>query len=263
MKIVSYLRGDETRVGLVDGDRVVDAGTSLFDLVPGTAELPLSDVRLLAPVPRPGKIICVGLNYRDHAEEAAMAIPDRPVLFAKFANAVVGPGSPIRIPRITRQVDYEAELGVVIGRVTKGVGEDKALDHVAGYTCLNDVSARDLQLAVSQWLGGKTLDTFCPMGPWVVTADEIPDPQALSIRASVNGVVRQDASTADMIFSVAELVAFVSRGITLEPGDVIATGTPPGVGFARTPPVFLQPGDRVAVEIGAIGTLSNPVEEDD
>lgn len=189
-----------------------------------------------------------------------MPIPETPILFAKFANAVVGSGQPVRIPPITDQVDYEAELGVVIGRRATAVSVDDALDHVLGYTCVNDVSARDLQFADQQWVRGKTLDSFCPMGPWIVTTDELPDPQTLGIRCYVNNELLQDSSTKQMIFSVAELVSFISQGVTLEPGDVIATGTPPGVGFARTPQVFLRPGDTVRVEIDGIGSLWNPIQ---
>lgn len=205
------------------------------------------------------KIVCVGLNYRDHAEEAGLDIPETPILFAKFDNAVIENGDPIRIPSITKQVDYEAELGVVIGKTASQVSVDDALQHVDGYTCVNDVSARDLQFADGQWVRGKTLDTFCPRGPRIVSTDEIRDPQSLGIKCLVNGEVMQDSSTEQMIFSVAELVSFISQGITLEPGDLIATGTPPGVGFARTPPVFLKAGDVVRVEIESIGALENPV----
>lgn len=213
----------------------------------------------IAPIAEPNKIVCVGLNYRDHAEESGQPIPESPILFAKFPNTVIGPGEPIKVPSITKQVDYEAELGVVIGRVASEVSVEDALDYVLGYTCVNDVSARDLQFADGQWVRGKTLDTFCPTGPWIVTTDEIPDPQNLGIKCLVNGNVMQDSSTKQMIFSVAELVSFISQGITLEAGDLIATGTPPGVGFARKPPLYLQPGDVVRVEIEGIGTLENPV----
>ncbi len=213
----------------------------------------------MLPIERPQKVIGVGLNYRDHAEETGMSPPERPILFAKWPSALIGPGEPITIPAITSKVDYEAELGVVIGTRARGVSVEDALDAVAGYVCVNDVSARDLQFSDGQWVRGKSLDTFCPVGPRLVPGLEIEDPQSLRIRTRVNGELLQDSSTANMVFSVAELVAFVSEAITLEPGDLIATGTPAGVGFARTPPVFLQPGDEVAVEIDGIGTLSNPV----
>lgn len=260
MKLAMYRSESGPRAGVVDGDRLTDAGESLFDPRPASGSVALASATLLAPVPRPGKILCIGLNYKDHAAESGAEAPPTPVTFAKFANTVIGPSAPIRVPAITEQVDYEAELGVVIGRTARGVSREEALDCVLGYTCVNDVSARDLQFADGQWVRGKTLDTFCPMGPWIVTTDEISDPQALPIRCVVNGETLQDSSTAEMIFGVAEIIAFLSQAITLEPGDVIATGTPAGVGFARKPPVFLRPGDVVRVEIDGIGVLENPVE---
>jgi 2-keto-4-pentenoate hydratase/2-oxohepta-3-ene-1,7-dioic acid hydratase in catechol pathway len=213
----------------------------------------------MLPIERPGKIICVGLNYRDHAAESGTTIPDEPMLFPKYANSVVGPGAEVVVPAVTDEPDFEAELGVVIGHRASSVREANALGHVAGYTCMNDVSARDLQRRSSQWMLGKAIDTFLPCGPWLVTADEIPDPQTLSIRCCVNGEVMQDSSTANMAFGVASLVAFISRTITLEPGDLIATGTPPGVGMARTPPRWLRDGDEMTVEIERIGSLTNVV----
>jgi 2-keto-4-pentenoate hydratase/2-oxohepta-3-ene-1,7-dioic acid hydratase in catechol pathway len=250
--------------GRVEGDRVIPMGADLVAyLATGEAtdgeEVALDGVRLLAPVPRPGKVIGIGLNYRDHAAESGQPIPTAPILFPKYANSVIGPGAPIVIPPETREPDYEAELGVVIGRAASRVPEADALSFVAGYTCMNDVSARDLQFQSSQWMLGKAIDTFLPCGPWLVTADEIPDPQALAIRLTLNGEVMQSSSTAQMVFGVAELVAFVSRTTTLDPGDLIATGTPPGVGFARKPPVWLKDGDVVSVEVEAIGALTNPV----
>jgi 5-carboxymethyl-2-hydroxymuconate isomerase len=211
------------------------------------------------PIERPQKIICVGLNYRDHAEESGMSPPERPILFAKWPTALIGPGESIVIPKITTQVDYEAELGVVIGSRVRGVSAADALAAVAGFVCVNDVSARDLQFSDGQWARAKSLDTFCPVGPEVVPAGEISDPQALGIRTRLNGELMQDSTTANMLFTVAEIVAFASEAITLEPGDLIATGTPAGVGFARTPPVWLRPGDEVTVEIDGIGALTNPV----
>ncbi len=211
------------------------------------------------PIGRPGKIVCIGLNYRDHAAEAEMELPERPLLFAKWPNTLIGQGEPIRLPRQSAEVDYEAELAVVIGRPASHISVADALDVVEGYLCLNDVSARDLQFADGQWTRGKSLDSFCPVGPVLVPASEVPDPQRLRLRCILNGEVVQDATTADMIFSVAELIAYISDGIALEPGDLIATGTPPGVGFVRTPPVFLAHGDEVTVEIDGIGTLTNPV----
>ena len=263
MKLVSYDGG----FGRVADGAIVPMGDDLVRFLAtghvqtGTA-VPLASVRLRAPVPRPGKVICVGLNYRDHAEESGQPIPDEPVLFAKFANSVTDPGAPITVPPAVEHPDYEAELGVVIGGEAHRVDERTALEHFAGYTCVNDVSARDLQFRSSQWLLGKAIDGFLPMGPWLVTPDEIPDPQALRIRCAVGGETLQDSSTAQMIFGVAELIAFVTRTISLEPGDVIATGTPPGVGMAGTPPRWLRDGDEVTVEIERIGSLTNAVRMD-
>jgi 2-keto-4-pentenoate hydratase/2-oxohepta-3-ene-1,7-dioic acid hydratase in catechol pathway len=219
---------------------------------------PEDKVRITRPF-LPGKVIAVGLNYREHAREGGLAVPERPVLFAKWTSAVIGPGDPIVIPPDTKEVDYEAELAVVIGRRCRGVSADEALSYVAGYTCMNDVSARDFQRGDGQWVRAKSQDTFGPLGPYLVTSDQIPDPQALPIRCFVNGRMLQNSNTRDMIFSVKELIAFISRGITLQAGDVISTGTPQGVGGAQKPPVFLHPGDEVVVEIGGIGRLSNPV----
>jgi len=205
------------------------------------------------------KIVCVGLNYVDHAREVELALPEKPLLFAKWQSAVIDSGEQIVIPPGVEQVDYEAELAAVIGARVKGVSVENALEAVAGYTCLNDVSARVLQFADGQWTRAKSLDTFCPIGPRVVPRDEVGDPQSLRIQCRVNGESLQDASTADMIFGVAELVAYVSETITLEPGDVIATGTPPGVAFGRPDGRYLQDGDTVEVEIERIGVLTNPV----
>jgi 2-keto-4-pentenoate hydratase/2-oxohepta-3-ene-1,7-dioic acid hydratase in catechol pathway len=210
-------------------------------------------------IPRPGKIVCVGLNYRDHAAEGGMDLPKAPLLFAKWPNTLIGHGDPIVLPPESAQVDYEAELGVVIGTKARRVSERDALDHVDGYICLNDVSARDLQFADGQWTRGKSPDTFCPVGPRLVPRAEIDDPQALAIRCIVNGEALQDSSTAQMIFSVAEIIAYASQVITLEPGDLIATGTPAGVGIGFNPQRFLKPGDVVTVTISGIGELTNPV----
>jgi 2,4-didehydro-3-deoxy-L-rhamnonate hydrolase len=215
------------------------------------------------PIERPQKIVCVGLNYRDHAEEQGTELPAAPLLFAKWPNTLIGPDEPIVIPPVTKQVDYEAELGVVMGKRVRGVSAENALEAVAGYLCLNDVSARDLQFSDGQWVRGKSLDTFCPVGPELVSAADVPDPQALAIRALVNGEALQDSNTSNMIFSVAEIVAHVSQAITLEPGDLIATGTPAGVGAFREPKVWLQPGDEVTIEIGGVGALTNPVRSGD
>jgi 2-keto-4-pentenoate hydratase/2-oxohepta-3-ene-1,7-dioic acid hydratase in catechol pathway len=210
-------------------------------------------------IPRPTKIICVGLNYVEHAREVELSLPERPLLFAKWPSACIGPGEAIVIPPGIAQVDYEAELAAVVGARVKGVSVENALEAIAGYTCLNDVSAREVQVADGQWTRAKSFDTFCPVGPSIVPRDEIGDPQSLAISCRVNGVTVQNASTADMIFGVAAIVAFVSETITLEPGDLIATGTPPGVAFGRAEPRYLQDGDVVEVEIEGIGTLVNPV----
>jgi len=217
------------------------------------------DAYWFAPVPRPGKIICIGLNYRDHAIESKMPIPESPVIFSKFSTCVIAPGEPVVIPPTSNQVDYEAELAVVIGRTAKNVSATRAMDYVLGYTAFNDVSARDFQFKDGQWQRGKSCDTFAPMGGTIVTKDTITDPHKLSIKLVLNGQTMQDSNTNQLIFGVPELIEFLSQSITLEPGDVIATGTPPGVGFARTPPVFLKPGDQMEVLIEGIGGLGNPV----
>jgi 2-keto-4-pentenoate hydratase/2-oxohepta-3-ene-1,7-dioic acid hydratase in catechol pathway len=209
----------------------------------------------------PQKIVCVGLNYRDHAEEQGVELPERPILFAKWPNTLIGDGDEIRIPAISTQVDYEAELGVVIDRQARGVAVGDALDFVRGYVVANDVSARDLQFGDGQWVRGKSPDTFLPVSE-LVPVDEVPDPQALGIRAVLNGNVMQDSTTANMVFGVAEIVAFVSEAITLEPGDLIITGTPAGVGAFRDPKVWLQPGDRITIEIDGVGSITNPVVAD-
>jgi 2-keto-4-pentenoate hydratase/2-oxohepta-3-ene-1,7-dioic acid hydratase in catechol pathway len=211
------------------------------------------------PIERPSKIIAVGLNYRDHAEEQGARLPDRPLLFAIWPNALIGPGEAIVIPPITEQVDWEAELAVVMGARVRRVSAAHALEAVAGYTCLNDFSAREVQKNDRQFTRGKSFDTFCPVGPVLVPASEIPEPQKLSIRAILNGDVMQDSTTGNMVFGVAELIEFITEAITLEPGDVIATGTPAGVGAFRDPPVFMQPGDEITIEIEGIGVLTNPV----
>lgn len=221
----------------------------------------LPDVVFAPPVVRPGKVLGIGLNYRDHAAETGRPAPAEPMFFNKFATSLVGHGQPIVHPGpdITSQLDFEAELAVVIGRPARHVAEDNAMDYVFGYTIMNDVSARDLQYRDGQFVKGKALDTFGPIGPWIVTADELPDPQVLGVSLTLNGQTMQRGNTADMIFPVARLVAYLSRFMTLEPGDVIATGTPAGVGTARRPPVFLQPGDVVVIEVEGIGRLENPV----
>ena len=295
MKLVSYRTqsafagepGRDVRLGIVEGEVLIPSA-SLGKGVPSTmAELlaawpkglavieaafraddqpetiELGAVELLAPVPRPGKILAAGVNYRSHGAEQDKAPPDHPVLFAKMTSALVGHGAEIRwSPSLTQAVDFEAELAAVIGRTCRRVSEAEALDYVAGYTCLNDVSARDLQYSDKQFVRAKSLDTFCPMGPWLMTANEITDPQALRLRCLVNTEVMQDASTADMIFGVAQLVSFCSQAMTLEPGDVIATGTPAGVGWFREPKRLLRDGDEVVVEIEHIGRLVNHCREE-
>jgi 2-keto-4-pentenoate hydratase/2-oxohepta-3-ene-1,7-dioic acid hydratase in catechol pathway len=218
-------------------------------------------VRLLAPVPRPPKVICLGLNYRDHAAESGMPVPQEPIVFSKYPSAVIGPKAPIRLPPNSQEVDYEAELVFVIGKEGRNVREAEALGYVAGYTCGNDVSARDYQLrrGGGQWMIGKTFDTFAPTGPALVTPDEVGDPHQLGIRCLVNGTTLQNGSTEQLIFSVPQTIAYLSHVFTLEVGDLVFTGTPPGVGFARKPPVFLKPGDEVEIQIDKIGALRNPV----
>jgi 2-keto-4-pentenoate hydratase/2-oxohepta-3-ene-1,7-dioic acid hydratase in catechol pathway len=208
------------------------------------------------------KIICVGLNYVDHAREVALELPERPLLFAKWPNACVDSGEPIVIPPGVTSVDYEAELAAVVGSRVKRVSVENALEAIAGYTCLNDVSARDIQFGDGQWTRAKSFDTFCPMGPRIVPSAEVGDPQALRIQCRLNGVTVQDGSTAGMVFGVAELVSFVSEAITLEPGDVIATGTPPGVAYGSPDPRYLRDGDEVEVEIEGIGVLVSPVRDE-
>ena len=226
------------------------------------AVLARKDVQLLAPVPRPGKILCIGLNYRDHAAESNSPLPERPLLFSKFPTCTLPPGGTIRIPRGCANLDYEAELGVVIGKRAR-VPAAKAMEHVLGYVNFNDVSARDFQFKDGQWQRGKSCDTFAPFGEYIATTDEIPDPHKLRIRLRLNGKTMQDSSTDQLIFGVPQLVESLSEHVTLEPGDVIATGTPPGVGFARKPPVWMQPGDKVEVEIEGLGVLTNLIGASD
>jgi len=284
MRLGSYYApsGQARACGLADGDVLVDlnrADAALpADLVtilgqrhelrprlarllsdpPAAASVALSAVELAAPL-APGKIIGIGLNYRDHAAETGQALPDYPTVFAKFPNSVTGPAQPIRLPAASSRVDYEGELGVVIGARARAVPPDEALGVVAGYLVVNDVSARDVQNRTSQWTLGKSFDTFAPIGPFLVTADEVPDPQRLELTVTVSGTVMQHSSTANMVFSVAALVSLLSEVITLEPGDLIATGTPGGVGAAQTPPRFLRDGDVVEVAIEGLGALRNPV----
>lgn len=220
---------------------------------------PLEVARPLPPVDPP-MVFAIGLNYREHAIETGKAVPDYPVVFAKAVTSVIAAGEPIVIPAVAQQVDYECELAVIIGRECKNVAPAEADEFILGYTCANDVSERHWQAVLGQWVRAKSFDTFCPLGPWIET--DVPDPQNLALTTTVNGQVLQESTTADMIFSVAEIVSFVSQGLTLRPGTVILTGTPPGVGVARDPQVFLKPGDEVAVSIEGVGELTNPVVSD-
>ncbi len=286
MRLVTFeVKTGNPRFGAVINDRLVDlsemSADSMFSdmasfldhfetalaglralLATGSGPKPryrLSDVHLLAPVPRPGKIIAVGLNYMDHAIETKMEIPTSPVIFAKFSTSVTGPYDQVVMPEADVQLDYEAELAVVIGRRGKSIARERAMEYVAGYMPLNDVSARKWQFADKQWVRGKSCDTFCPMGPWLTTRDEVPDPHNLNITARVNGSTVQDSNTSNLIFTIPDLIHFISGAITLEPGDVIATGTPAGVGVFRQPPCFLKVGDVVEVEVEGLGKLMNSI----
>jgi 2-keto-4-pentenoate hydratase/2-oxohepta-3-ene-1,7-dioic acid hydratase in catechol pathway len=288
MRLVSYREGAADRLGVEHTDGRIWSSLALGPALPArmaellaTGEPALAELRSaagaaaerdlpgnvdpstrMAPVPRPGKVVAVGLNYHAHAAEGGAAIPASPMLFAKFPTAVVGPGATVEWdPALTSAVDLEAELAVVIGRTARRVSASEALEHVIGYTCLNDVSARDLQYADRQFVRSKSLDTFCPMGPVLVTRDEVPDPGALFVRSYRNGELMQDGHTSDLIFDVQALVAFCSRAFTLEPGDVIATGTPAGVGYFREPKVVMHDGDLMAIEVEGIGRLENPCRE--
>src|SRR5436305_5465007 len=229
---------------------------------PGGERFDPATMRLRAPIPRPPKIICIGLNYRDHAEESKMAIPEVPTVFSKYATSVTGHKHPIVLPRNSVKPDYEAEMAVVIGKGGRHIPESRWREHVFGYTILNDVSARDFQMATSQWMMGKTFDTFAPMGPAIVSADEIADPHALDISLTINGEELQHSNTRNLIFGVGALIEYLSSVFTLESGDVISTGTPSGVGFARKPPRWLKVGDQVVVRVEGLGELRNPVAEE-
>lgn len=280
MRFLSFEQGGLARPGVLAGtDTVVDLSLmgchSLLQLIEGGDEWvakaaklltsspedsrhKLSDVKLLAPIPKPRKLICVGLNYRDHAAETNTPIPNVPTIFNKFATAVIGPGDSIVLPKVSKMPDFEAEFAFVIGKGGRHIKAEDWRQHMFGYTIVNDVTGRDYQRATSQWLMGKTFDTFAPMGPWIVTADEIPDPHALDIQLEINGEVMQNSNTRELIFKIPELVAFLSSVFTLEPGDIVSTGTPAGVGVARTPQRFLKPNEIVTVRIPAIGELTNP-----
>jgi 2-keto-4-pentenoate hydratase/2-oxohepta-3-ene-1,7-dioic acid hydratase in catechol pathway len=284
MKLATYSTGGEPRIGLVVGDRMLDLAAATDGRISmpmcellgddeamheaagvkagAAAGRPLAEVQLLAPVPRPGKVLCLGLNYRDHAAESGSPVPDEPVVFSKASSSVIGTGEPIRLPECSDQMDYEVELAVVIGQPAKNVHAADAMGCVAGYAVLNDVTARDYQRlrGGGQWTLGKSFDTACPLGPWIVTRDEIPDPHKLRLKSIVSGETMQSSSTEQMIFTVPFIIEYLSACLTLEPGDVIGTGTPPGVGFARKPPRFLRDGDVVECTVEAIGTLTSPVK---
>jgi len=281
MRFVTFQAGSGAHPGVVSSkDTVLDLSPlgfgSLLELIEAgvegrakvenfmyspveSAKLRLQDVVLLAPIPRPRKLICVGLNYRDHAEETGAQIPKVPTIFNKFHTAVIGPGAKVVLPRVSKAPDYEAEFAFVMGTGGRNIAAEDWQKHIFGYTLVNDVTARDYQRATSQWLMGKTFDTFAPIGPWIVTADEIADPHDLDIQMEVNGEILQDSNTRELIFKIPDLVAFLSSVFTLEPGDIVSTGTPAGVGFARKPPRYLHPGDQMTVRMPAIGELQNPV----
>jgi 2-keto-4-pentenoate hydratase/2-oxohepta-3-ene-1,7-dioic acid hydratase in catechol pathway len=280
MKFITFRKpGGPPQAGVLVEDRVISlagAGFSdMFAILTGGAlarakvdnwvyqpsaddVFSLSSVKLLAPIPRPPKFICVGLNYRDHAAETGIEIPKTPTVFSKFSNVVIGPGDPIVLPANSTRPDYEAELAFVIGKGGRHIAAQDWREHVFGYTIVNDVSARDFQMATSQWLLGKTFDTFAPMGPAIVTEDEIADPHALEISLEIGGEILQKSNTRELIFQIPEILAHISSVVTLEPGDIVATGTPAGVGFARKPPRYLQSGDEVIIKIQGLGELRNP-----
>ena len=253
---------DLTPLGATDAVSALAVGpTALHQALdmPATSRISASAVHRLAPIPYPSRIFCVGLNYRDHAVESKMEIPKVPTIFLKLPSAVIGPDEPVRIPALTRQPDYEVEFAIVIGKPGRNIPRESWLDHVFGYTILNDVSARDIQLATSQWTLGKSLDTFCPIGPAIVTADEISDPHNLDIRLSIGGEVLQHSNTRELIFKAPDLIHYISSITALEPGDIISTGTPAGVGLGRHPQRWLQPGETMVAEIEGLGQLVNPV----
>jgi 2-keto-4-pentenoate hydratase/2-oxohepta-3-ene-1,7-dioic acid hydratase in catechol pathway len=251
-------RGEAWRRAL---EEILEAVTSSQEpsRFPRGVFMSLNQVRLRAPLRRPGKIVCVGLNYESHRVEQGIKTPARPVFFLKSSNTICGPGDAIALPPNSTAVDYEAEFAVVIGKRGKGIPEEEVFEHIAGYTILNDVSARDMQFADGQWFRGKSCDTFGPTGPWIVTADEIPDPHRLRISLTLNGQTMQDSTTGDLIFKIPFLVSYLSQSLTWEAGDLLSTGTAGGVGHYHKPPVYLQPGDTVSVTVEGIGTLTNRV----
>jgi 2-keto-4-pentenoate hydratase/2-oxohepta-3-ene-1,7-dioic acid hydratase in catechol pathway len=276
MRYVTFEQGGQRHPGVLLQDRVASlegagfpdfisvlrGGTEALETVQAFTEnapsaVPLASVKLCAPIPDPPKILCMGLNYRDHAKEAGLELPKYPVIFAKYSNTVIGPGDNIVLPKNSRKPDYEAEFGFVIGKRARHIRAEDWRDHVFGYMNCNDVSARDYQMSVSQWTMGKNFDTFAPMGPYLVSADEIGDPHNLNISLTLNGETMQSSNTRELIFKIPETVAFLSSVMTLEPGDVVLTGTPAGVGFSRTPPRWLMPGDEVVVRGEGLGELRN------
>ena len=280
MRFVTFRLGANVEPGVVVGGQiiglrgagfesvlsVIEGGADALDRVvrwvqrPISSELPdMAALTMLAPISRPPKIICIGLNYRDHAEETKSRMPEVPTVFSKYHTAITGPGQPIVLPKNSTRPDYEAELVFVIGKRGRRVRAEDWREYVFGYTMMNDVSARDVQLATSQWIMGKTFDTFAPLGPAIVTADEVPDPHNLAISLTLNGETMQDSNTAQLIFKIPQLIEFLSSVFTLEPGDIVSTGTPAGVGFVRKPPVYLRPGDNVTVRVEGLGELTNPV----
>jgi 2-keto-4-pentenoate hydratase/2-oxohepta-3-ene-1,7-dioic acid hydratase in catechol pathway len=280
MKFVTFHHNNHSHAGVVQNDQVISlagigihsvlelitAGPEALLMVKDLAEtgapdasFPLASVKLLAPIPRPPKIICIGLNYRDHAIESKLEIPTIPVVFSKYASSVIGPGDAIVLPKNSVKPDYEAELAFVIGKNGRHIQAADWEQYVFGYTCLNDVSARDFQMATSQWMIGKTFDTFAPMGPYLVTADEIADPHNLNISLTINGETLQNSNTRELIFRIPQLIEYLSSVFTLECGDVISTGTPSGVGFSYNPPRWLRAGDSVTVKVEGVGELTNPV----
>jgi 2-keto-4-pentenoate hydratase/2-oxohepta-3-ene-1,7-dioic acid hydratase in catechol pathway len=272
MRIVTFrTTSGEEESGLVTDDSVLGLDRDILSVCrdgiegePSGRRYRLSEVTLVAPVPRPSKMFCVGINYQDHAAEMKLRVPSVPVVFAKLASTIVGPGAPIVLPRGAHQVDYEAELAFVIGRGGRRIAANNAMAHVFGYTIINDITARDFHyLESTRWLMGKNFDTFAPMGPWITTVEEIVDPGSFVISLTIGGELLQQACTRDLLFSVPELIEYISHAATLEPGDIIATGTPAGVGFARKPPRFLKPNDEVVINVSGIGELRNVVVVED
>ncbi|MBZ0297868.1 MAG: fumarylacetoacetate hydrolase family protein [Anaerolineae bacterium] len=276
MKVVRFTHRTRTQLGMLDDEKIYALSgsdtMSMMDLLrrgitPNRVSLsfPLAECEILAPVPRPGKIIAIGRNYVEHAKETGSDVPKAPIIFAKFPSSIIGPDETITWSKsIAQEVDWEGELAVVIGKRGHNISEDDAYNHIYGYTIANDVSARDLQLRVdTQWTRGKSLDTFCPMGPYLVTRDEVKDPQKLKIKTMVNNKTMQNGNTKDMIFSIAYLISYCSQMFTLEPGDILLTGTPPGVGEGMDPKQYLQDGDIVKITIDGLGELSNPVKVTD